>query len=267
MKKTYLTIVIIIVVGVLLFAGFNLINKQEEVVVTDPLLQEIKNRGKLLVATDATYYPMESIDEDGNFIGLDIDIIKEIASDIGVEVEIYHIDWDRLISFDPLYEKEVDVLISSITITPERAQKVAFSDPYINAGQIIITTVEKADEIKSSDDLIGKKLGSQTKTTGEDVAREIAGDELVKGYEDIYYAVDALLDGEIDAVLCDYTVALSLVHNREELITVGDPFTQEFYGIAVIKENKELLKEINDSIRRMKRENIIDDLTREWFVN
>ena len=266
MKKTYLILIIIIILGAILFAGFNFLKDPQEETIDDPLLQKIKSSGKLLVGTDATYPPMESIDEEGNLIGLDIDIIKEIASDLGVEVEFLNMDWDRLISFNPLYEGEVDVLISSITITPERALQVAFSDPYFNAGQTIITTTEKSKEIKGPDDLTGKILGAQSGTTCEDVARELTEEEFIKLYEDFYQARDALLEGEIDAIISDYTGALGLVAGMDELKIIGDPFTQEFYGIAVTKNNTALLREINESIRRMKRENRIKELTEKSFA-
>jgi polar amino acid transport system substrate-binding protein len=228
-------------------------------------MKKIQDSGKLVVGTEATYPPMESIDENGNFIGLDIDIIKEIATDLEVGVEFRNIGWDELISFSPLYNDEVDVLISAITITPERAEQVAFSDPYINAGQSIVTTVEKSSEINGPEDLAGKTLGAQTGTTCEDIAKGLTEEELVMLYDDFYQAREALSEGEIDAVISDYTGALGLIAEAEGLVIIGDPFTQEFYGIAVKKENTALLQEINESIRRMKRENIIDDLTTQWF--
>lgn len=260
-----IVLLIVIITGVVYLSRYIFLGPRE-VVIEDPTLKKIKNSGKIMVGTDASYPPMESIDDAGNFVGLDIDIVKEIATDLGVKAEIKNIPWEKLISFQPLYEKEVDALISAITITPERAEKVAFSDPYFNAGQVIVTTIEKSNEIKGLEDLAGKRLGVQIDTTSEIEAKKYTNPELILALADYELVLNELLSGNIDAIIIDYPAALALVSQKEGLKIVGEPFTQEFYGIAVRKEDKVLLAEINKTIKKLKKGNKLEDLIKKWFT-
>jgi polar amino acid transport system substrate-binding protein len=263
MIKKYLILLTVLILAVLLILGPRAFKVQRKELVEDPILRKIKTQGKIVVGTDATYPPMESIDEKGNFVGLDIDIAKEIASDLKVQIEFKNIPWETLISFEPLQKGEVDMLISSITITPERAEKVAFSDPYLNAGQVIVTTVEKLGEIKGVGDLANKKVGVQINTTSENEAKKYTSS--VIAFDDYIKAKEALLKGEIDAIVIDYPAGLGLVSKEPKLKIVGEPFTQEFYGIAVRKDATEFLKEINKTIRRLKMEGKLETLIQSWF--
>jgi len=264
MGKKYLIFLIIVAIGIISVAGYIFFRPPAEEIIEDPTLREIKTLGKILVGTEATYPPMESIDEAGNFVGMDIDIAQEIAFDLGVEAEFRNIVWDEI--FNTLLNGEVDMLISAITITPERAEKMAFSDPYFNAGQIIVTTLDKINEIKGTQNLAGKKLGVQIETTSLIEAQKYTDLELVIPFENNDLAKDELLKGAIDAIIIDYPAAVGMVFGEETLRIVGEPFTQEFYGIAVRKEEKVLLGEINKTIRRLKRENIIEEMEKKWLA-
>jgi len=218
---------------------------------------------KLVVGTDATYPPMEYFDDAGNFAGMDIDIAKEIALDLGAEIEFRNITWEKI--FDALPTGEVHTLISSITITPERAQTMDFSDPYFNAGQVVVTTTDKATGITGVEDLDGKKVGVQVGTTSEVEAKKYTDPSLVKGFADYDLAKSALLNGVIDAVIIDYPAAVGMVSGETTLKIIGEPFTQEFYGVAVKKGEEKLLAEINKTIRRLKREGKLTELEEKWL--
>lgn len=225
-------------------------------------LQVIK-KGKLVVGTDATYPPMEYFDEAGNFAGMDIDIAKEIALDLGIQAEFRNIVWEGI--FDTLLAGEVDILASSITITSERAQAMDFSDPYFNAGQVVMTMVDKAGGIKGVEDLAGKTIGVQAGTTSETEAKKYTDPGLVMAFADYDLAKSALLNQVIDAIIIDYPAAIGMASGEEALKVVGEPFTQEFYGVAVQKGEKELLEEINKTIRRLKREGKLKELEEKWL--
>lgn len=221
---------------------------------------------KLIVGTDATYPPMEYLDDVGNFVGLDIDIAKEIASDLGAEIEFRNIEWDKLIAFDALLAGEVHMLISAITITTERAETIDFSDPYFNAGQVVVTTTNKAAEIKGVEDLDGKKVGVQVDTTSEVEAKKYTDPSLVKAFANYDLAESALLNGVIDAIIIDYPAAVGMVGGQATLQIIGEPFTQEFYGVAVKKGEEKLLAEINKTIRRLKQEGKLKELEEKWLA-
>jgi len=260
-KIIFILIGIILVIAISVFGFFYLRKPQAKI--TDPLLKKIKTEGKIVIGTDATYPPMESINEKGEFVGFDIDLGKEIAKDLGVNAEFKNIVWDEI--FNALLNKEVDIVISSVTITPERAKIMAFSDPYFNAGQVIVTTVEKTKEIKGKEDLAGKKLGVQIETTSEREAKKLTDPQLVISYENYDLAVNDLLAGKIDAIIIDYPAAFGVISKSKNLKIVGEPFTQEFYGVVLRKEDTVLLGEINKTIRRLKNEGILKELEAKWF--
>lgn len=224
---------------------------------------EVVKKGKLVVGTDSTYPPMEYFDEAGNFVGMDIDIAKEIALDLGTQAEFRNIAWEGI--FDTLLAGEVDILISAITITPERALIMDFSDPYFNAGQVVITTIDKVSEIKGVEDLAGKTIGVQVGTTSEIEAKKYTDLALVMAFADYDLAKSALLNQVIDAIIIDYPAAVGMISGESVLRVAGEPFTQEFYGVAVKKWENELLEEINKTIRRLKREGRLKELEEKWL--
>jgi len=263
MPKKYL-ICLIIAIGIISVVGYFSLRPLKKETIEDPILKKIKSQGKIIIGTEATYPPMEGMDEGGNFVGIDIDIAKEIAFDLGVKPEFRNISWDEL--FNALLRGEVDMLISAITITPERAEKMAFSDPYFNAGQVVVTTLDKAGDIKGVEDLAGKKLGVQIETTSQNEAQKYTNPELVIPFENNDLAKDELLKGAIDAIIIDYPAAVGMVSKENNLKIIGEPFTQEFYGIAVRKEDEVLLGGINKTIRRLKQENRLEEIKTKWLT-
>ncbi len=224
-------------------------------------LSNILKRGKIIVGTEATYPPMEYIDQNGNFVGVDIDIAKEVASDLGVNVEFKNIVWDKI--FNSLLQKKTDILISSITILPSRAKIMAFSNPYFNAGQVIVIRKNEANLIKGTADLAGKRLGVQKDTTSDTAAQKYTNKVVRYGTYDV--AEKDLLVGKLDAIIIDYTAGVGLLRKDENLEIVGEPFTEEFYGIAVRKEDKSLLSKINQTIARLKREGKLKAIEKKWL--
>lgn len=256
-----ITITILIVAGFLVYYLIWAPASSIPIEELDPKIQEIKSRGKIIVGTNATFPPMESIDENGNFVGIDIEIAKKIAEDLGVEAEFKQIDWQVI--FDELLADNADMLISGITILPERAKLMAFSNPYFNAGQIIVIRKDKAQEITGVEDLTGGKIGVQTDTTSDYEAQKFTAE--VFGYIDYAAAKIDLLNGTLDAVIVDYPVGIDLVADEENLMIIGEPFTQEFYGIAVRKENQVLLDQINQSLVALKKSGELDEIINRWI--
>ena len=219
-------------------------------------------RGTITIGTEATYPPMESIDEKGEFIGIDIDIAREIAADLEVKADFQNIGWEEL--FDAVREGKVDMIISAITITPERAQTLAFSDPYFNAGQVIVTKKDLVNLIKGVEDLKGREVGAQMETTSETEAKKYT--DSVVTFENYNLALGDLLEGKVEAIVIDYPAALGMVAENEGLAIVGEPFTQEFYGAAVQIGQNELLDQINATIRRLKQTGELKKLEEKWLI-
>lgn len=227
-------------------------------------LGEIKKRGEIIIGTDATYPPMESLDEQGNFLGMDVDIAKEIASDLGVEAKFKNIIWEEI--FDAAKKGETDMIISSITITKERTEILAFSDPYFNAGQVIVVMKDKEGVINGPKDLKEYRVGVQAGTTSEEEAlKYVANPSSVKAYENYDLAKEDLLNGKIDAIVIDYPAAIGMIAKEKGLQIAGEIFTQEFYGIAIQKDQPQLLSQINKSIRRLKQEGELRRIEEKWL--
>jgi polar amino acid transport system substrate-binding protein len=218
----------------------------------------------IVVATDATWPPMEYVDENKEIVGYDIDLMNAVAESAGIEIEFKNVAWDGI--FAGLAAGEYDAIISSVTITEERQEKYDFSEPYINAGQIVIV---KADsDISGPDALSGSTVGAQIGTTGAIEIENMDGVEL-KEYDEIGLAFEDLVAGRIDAVVCDTPVAADFALQREEykaaLKIVGESFTEEYYGILVQQGNSDLLDKINEGLKAVQAEGLDKTIEADWL--
>jgi polar amino acid transport system substrate-binding protein len=160
---------------------------------------------------------------------------------------------------------QYDAAISSITITADRAVDFSFSNPYFAAGQIVVVRADNID-IVTYNDLAGKAVGVQIDTTGDIEAGKIEG-VIIHRYDDIELAFQDLVNTQLDAVIADNPLALSIVgKNPGQLKTAGDIFTDENYGIAVCKTDTNLVKKINIALAELRADGFIDDLTQSWIV-
>ncbi len=220
--------------------------------------------GTIVVATDATWPPMEYVDENKEIVGYDIDLMKAVAEEAGIEIEFKNVAWDGI--FAGLAAGEYDVVISSVTITDERKEQYDFSDPYINAGQIVV--VQADSDITGPEALAGHVVGAQISTTGAFAIQEMEGVEL-KEYDEVGLAFEDLVAGRIDAVVCDTPVAADFALQREEykavLKIVGDAFTDEFYGILVQKGNSDLLAKIDAGLDAVQAAGVDKELEEKWL--
>lgn len=254
-------ILMISVFLVLIFGGYFFWSKGYSV--QKPLSKElmaIKEKGALVVGTDATYPPLE-YEKGGKIIGFDIDLATEIATDLKVPLEIKNISFDKI--FTALANNEVDLIISSVTITDERQKNMNFSTPYLNAGQVIVVDNDNKT-ILSVDDLKNQPVGTQIDTTS--MTEAVKYTDKIKEYPDYNKAQDDLLAGKIKAIIIDYPAGISMTQTSNgKLKVVDNPFTTEFYGVAVNKSKKDLLLQVNDTITRIKKSGRISELEDFWF--
>jgi polar amino acid transport system substrate-binding protein len=158
---------------------------------------------------------------------------------------------------------QYDAAISAMTITEERKQEFAFSDPYFAAGQVVTVRIDNTD-ITGSESLPGRKVGAQLGTTGDIVSKEMGAD--MKSYDDIGLAFQDLMNGQIDAVVADNPLALGYVaKNADKLKTVGAVFTDEYYGIAVCKDKTELVEQLNKGLKAVQDEGLVEQLVDKWL--
>jgi polar amino acid transport system substrate-binding protein len=219
----------------------------------------------VVVATDATWPPMEMVDTNKNIVGYDIDFMDAVAKEAGFKAVFKNTAWDGI--FSGLAGGKYDAIISSVIITEERKEKYDLSDPYFNAGQILVVP-KTLKGVSILADLKGKKLGAQIATTGAIEIKKVKGVEL-KNYDEIGLAFEDMAVGRISGVVCDAPVAadyaLQKAEYKKNFKIVGEPFTEKFYGVVVQKGNKELLDLINRGIRAVRKKGIDKQLEEKWL--
>ncbi len=214
------------------------------------------------VATEASYPPFETVDEQTkNLVGFDIDLMNAVADKAGYTVDYKNTPFDSVLA--GISTCQFDAAISAITITDERKQKMAFSDPYIDAGQII-TVQSSNNTINGPQDLKGKRISVQLGTTGEIEAKKIEG-ATVKPFDTVDLAFLELKNGQVDAAIVDNPTTQVYVKRFTDLKTVGQPFTDEHYGIAVCKNNTDLLNKINTALGQLQSDGTITKLQDKWL--
>lgn len=220
----------------------------------------------ITVASDATWPPMEFVNTDQEIVGFDIDLINAVADAAGFEVVIQNTAWDGI--FAGLANGDYDAVISSVTITEERQRTMDFSTPYVNAGQVLIVSQDAPASVVSLDDLVGEAVGAQIGTTGAIAIGEVNGVEL-RTYDEIGLAIEDLAQGRIAGVVADSPIAADYALQNDNysgsLKIVGEPFTDELYGIAVKKGNTEVLDMINAGLEVVRNDGTVEELQDTWL--
>ncbi len=214
---------------------------------------------KLVMATNAAFPPYESV-EGNEIIGIDPEIAKLIADDIGRELVIEDMAFDSIIA--AVQSGKADIAMAGLTVTEDRKQNINFSDPYTEAAQVIV--VKKDSPVASPDDLEGKTVGVQIGTTGDIYAGDIA-DATIERYSKYFEAINALNQDKIDAVIVDREPAKVFVSESDELKMIDKEFTLEEYAIGVAKENTELLDQINASLKKLQESGEIDKIINKYI--
>ena len=217
--------------------------------------------GKLVMATNAEFPPYEYHDGDA-IVGIDAEIAKAIADELGMELEIEDIAFDSIIP--EIVSGKADMGLAGMTVTEDRMQSVDFSDTYAKASQKIIVTEDS--EIASPDDLKGVIVGVQLGTTGDIYVSDLEADgTTVERYSKGFEAVQALSQGKIDAVVIDGEPAKTFVAETEGLKILEESFTDEEYAIAVKKGNTELLEKINGALKTLKDNGTLDEIVAKYI--
>jgi|SRR5690625_1912720 len=217
---------------------------------------------KLVVGTDATYAPMEYIDDKGEIVGIDIDIVDAIAEELGIEVEYRNVGWDPL--FPAVKNGEVDFAVSSITITEDREKEFDFTEPYYIANQLIL--VPEDSDITSFQDLKDKKVSAQISTTGHKVVQDLLGETSpnIVATDTMPLAISEMINGNADASVGDNSTVNEYIKNNPSVkvkTIEDDDFEKEYYGLMVKKGNTELLELLNEGIQKLKENGKLKELT------
>jgi len=218
-----------------------------------------KTSNKLIMATNAAFPPYESVD--GNeIIGIDPEIAKLIADDLGMELVVEDMAFDSIIA--AVQSGKADIAMAGMTVTEDRLQNIDFSTPYTEAAQVIV--VKNDSDVATPDDLAGRTIGVQIGTTGDIYAADIENASIER-YSKYFEAINALNQGKIEAVIVDREPAKVFVNENPELKMLDDDFTVEEYAIGVAKNNTELLNKINESLKKLQESGKIDEIIGKYI--
>ncbi|EJN09727.1 basic amino acid ABC transporter substrate-binding protein [Herbaspirillum sp. YR522] len=220
-----------------------------------------------LVGVESAYAPFSAENEQKQVVGFDIDVMKALAKRIGIEVKFVPTPFEGFFNF--LAQGDRDLLISAITITEERKKSVSFSDPYFVATQTIAlpaanTTVTRMADLKPL------AVGTQSATSGDELVQQVLGknNARIKRFESTPLALKELEGGGVDAVVADEPVVKNYIANNPDskLRTVtDDTFPKEDYGIAVRRDDPELLARINKGLADMKADGSFAAISAQYF--
>ena len=216
--------------------------------------------GKLTMATNAAFPPYEMTTDAGEFEGIDVDTAKAIAEKLGLELQIDDMDFDAALL--SVQQGKADIVMAGVTVTDERKAVMDFSDSYATGIQSII--VPNDSEIATPDDLAGKKIGTQRGTTGYIYCSDDFGDENVVAYDDGLTAVQALNNGQVDAVVIDNAPAQEFVAANPGLKVLDTSYAEEDYAIGVAKGSA-LEDAVNKALEELKADGTLQAIVDKYI--
>ena len=233
----------------------------------DKAKDQAKDDKVLIAATEPTFDPFDTVDENGKLVGFDMDLMNAIAKNQGFKVEYKQFEFDSLIP--AIQSDAADMITAGMNgDNPDRRKKVDFSDPYYKSGLVVLVKKDN-DKIKDMDS-IGKDsvVASQIGTTGADKANELKEEGKIKdvkinnGYDQCFLMLE---NGDVNAVIVDKPVAEKIISKNKNLKIVGDTVNAESFAFAVKKGNTELLEKINAGLKNVIADGTYDKLYKQWF--
>ena len=217
--------------------------------------------GKLTMATNAAFPPYEMTTDAGEFEGIDIETAQAIADKLGLELQIDDMDFDAALL--SVQQGKADIVMAGVTVTDERKAVMDFSDSYATGIQSII--VPEGSDIASPDDLAGKKIGTQRGTTGYIYCSDDFGDENVVAYDSGLTAVQALNNGQVDAVVIDNAPAKEYVAANPGLVILDTSYAEEDYAIGMAKGSA-LEDAINAALEELKADGTLQSIVDKYIT-
>ncbi|MCI1666209.1 MAG: ABC transporter substrate-binding protein [Atopobiaceae bacterium] len=223
--------------------------------------------GKLIVASDLAYPPLESVpDGGGDPVGFDVDLMNALAGKLGLTCE--YLPAQKFDSIVPTIKQggKADVGCSSFTITDERKEEIDFTDSYMDSNQGLVTKSDATATTVDALNVAGKQIAVQSGTTGEEWAQENLPNATVVPLDDAIQAMTGVQTGLYDACVADLPVMKYLCNNSYTDLKVSIEIpTGEQYGIVVSKDNPGLTAALNTALQELKDDGTIDSLEEKWF--
>ena len=214
---------------------------------------------KLIMVTEASFAPYEYY-ADGKIVGVDVEIAREIANELGKELVVKDVAFDSIIH--EVKTGKADIGVAGISYTEERAKQVDFSINYTSSKQVIV--VRSNSLIDKLDDIKNKKIAVQLGSVADMYVSEYYKEKNIVRQKKYLAAIQDLKDGKVDCVVMDELPAREMVKNNSDIRILSEILAEDSYGIIVDKGNSELLSVINGVIERLKSEGKIDEYILEY---
>ena len=218
------------------------------------------NSGKLTIATSPDFPPYENLDDNGNIVGIEIDIMQLIAQKLGLELQVDAMDFDAALL--AVQQGKSDMAVSGITVTEERKLVMNFTDSYTTAVQVIV--VPEGSDV-TLDNLGDQMIGTQRGTTGYLYTVDDYGEDHVIGYDTYTTVVQALLNDQIDCIVMDDAVAREYVAANPGLVILDTSYADEDYAFAVDKQNEALTQAVNNALKELIADGTVQKIIDQWL--
>jgi polar amino acid transport system substrate-binding protein len=231
----------------------------------DGALDRVQATGELRVGLDASFPPFESLDTVGNIVGFDADLADAIATRTGADAVFVNIGFDGL--YDALLAGRVDVIISGLPYDPRRTQDVIYSDPYFNAGQLLVVRIGDKSTLRSQS-LVGRTVAVEWGSLADMEARRLS--QAADGIETLPQptaqdALNAVVAGQADAAIADAVSVYQFIGNDSGGVRVAEVLTDEPYVIATRARSRRLAESINNALAGLREAGTLDSLLAKWF--
>ncbi len=228
---------------------------------------EIEKRGELIVGLDDTFAPMGFRDDDDNLVGFDIDLANAVGRELGVQIKFQPINWKANIS--ELNAKRVDVLWNGMSATPARQEALSLTNKYLN-NEIVIMSYKDGFNIKSAGELKDAKIGTQSSSAALEV---LEGSDNYDEFKDNISLYDTYLEasldmetGRIDCIVVDRVYGDYMNTKLENKMSTSDfDFGDDLYAIGCRKEDTDLVKKLNDALKRLIDSGEAAQISIKWF--
>ena len=239
------------------------------VTATSPVLDRIAMNGELVVGTAASMPPLNMTTKEGDIIGMEIDLAKAMADSMGVKLRLEAMQFHELLP--ALEAGKIDMILSGMTITPQRNMKVAFVGPYFKSGKAILTKLPTMAQAQTPEDIHDPRKSIVTlrgSTSDQFVKDNLPKVKLVSA-NSYDAAIDMVINNEVDALFADYTICVVAIFRYPEaqLLTVVSPLTYEPLGIALPNNDALFVNWVDNYLTTLEDSGALEELTWEWFKN
>lgn len=267
MKKRFLSVLLTITLALCSISFTGCGSQKEEAAKKEEsqdLLEEIKERGKIIIATEGTWAPWTYHDENDELVGFDVEVAKAIAEKLGVKAEFVEVEWDGI--FAGIDAKRYDITCNGVEVDEERAEKYNFTDPYAYMRTAVIVR-EDDDRISSLNDLKGMKTANTLQSTYAKIAENYGAE--VTGVDDLIQTIQLLESGRIDATLNAEVSYYDYMKEHPEaklkIAALGNDASLVSIPVRKGAENESLVEAINKAIKELADEGVLTELSNKYF--